>query len=144
MKSIVRGTYWGMMINLLVLALYAVASDTTPRKNLHITLQNDGVIFFGENYLGISTLKHFSTWDDFVAYTGASQLNLPQLCTACQGTNSKVFLDVRQDGSFRVMWGNHLDNVMHAPDLESAAVFVNYIKYSHLEASPWGYSLPLL
>jgi len=160
--------FWTGFISNVVIAFGIVfAMNLEPKENVHITTQQDAILLFGNNQLGLTSFRVFKNWAHMKAYIDAHSLSLPQLTYAEAGIDpdatilqSKVVEGVKyyrifwedksqQQLSFSTQLHMHTETqkphsrVLHAPDPESALEIAKYLRYFRLSHSVMGFALPL-
>ncbi len=146
--GLLRGLWMGLALNLLVLEVLALARGLEPQSELRLSMAHDAVLIFGRNQLGLLSIRSFRNWTSAEDYLVGRRLQLPIITHAERGLDPSPKLRHDQaTGRFRIAFSSagadSQSSVLMAPDAASALIFVDYIRYSRLEPSLLGFSVPL-
>lgn len=140
-RQILRGLGLGLAVNV---GLLVIGQDLpVPTQNIKVTTLEDGLLLFGQNRYAMNVVHHFSTWQSFEAYLGQNNLQMPVVNHSEVSVAQAVQLRHRITGTgYRVTWRHGVDDaVIHAPDLLTAKYFADFLRYSRLEPSPYGFAI---
>ena len=124
-----------------------LARDPNPSRNVVLSATDDALIVHGFNFIGLKTIRTFKNWNDTESYLTQQGLHLPNIVYARNGFSTLVHTKPSHTGKGLVLsWedrhGRGRGSVA-TPDLESAQIVAEYIRYEGLNSSLFGFSIPL-
>jgi len=136
-----------LCLHLGLIALLSGLRTEGPSRKLRIGSHRDGLVVFGDNRFGLTSIRHFATWTELEAHFAQEQLPLPEVHYAYRNLASDVRLESGHDADglyYRVLWRTEQgEKVLHTPDLASAQQLSKHIRYQALEPSTFGYAIAI-
>lgn len=107
-KALLRFFWLGFAIHFGLTLSFLINLHLEPTKNIHLTTQRDGVLLYGSNNLGLTSIRIFKNWNDMETYLKNYHLSLPKLSFAEQGSDISATLLRSKESKYatyyRIFW----------------------------------------
>ncbi|MBS1983353.1 MAG: hypothetical protein JST16_04205 [Bdellovibrionales bacterium] len=148
MKRFMRLLWIFMALNAAGVALLVSARDGAPVHNVRLTLRPDGILLYGQNSFGLLSIHVFKSWGESLAYLNRHQLSLPLINFAESNFAENILLEPQRNaqgpGRFCIKWVYQgMPKVIYAPDVDSARIFAQHLRYRTIQPDLLGFSLSL-
>jgi hypothetical protein len=172
-KMGLRIVYMALTLNVLLLSAIYYVRNLDPIAQVKMTTQADAVLVYGQNKLGLNSIKVFPGWALASVYLNQRNLKLPEIYYVEPIRELDVALKQSEDKKyFRIFWPhsevglihqsianpinsliNHTGDlqamgtikraVLHAPDTESALLMYRYVRHHKVVQGAFGFSVSL-
>ena len=127
------------LMNIMGLATFSILRRLPPTQEVRVTATQKFLVVYGKNKIGFFSIRQFSHWGELSDYMFQNKLALPVIThTSLTGIHDAAIVHKK------ILWGSGVRRkVIHAPDILSAQIILQHMRFEGIDGGTFGYSLTL-